>query len=65
MAAATLDVAWVRRSRLAAGSRRRCSSTGRRRSRLKQLQPSPADPKNLIPRGLGYFYRRPGLVWLN
>jgi hypothetical protein len=47
-----------------AGSRRRCPPTGHRRSRLKQLQPPPS-PKTLIPRGLGSFYRRPGLVRLN
>jgi hypothetical protein len=65
------DVAWGRHSCLmpplvshATGSRRRCPATGRRRSHLKQLQPPP-NPKTLIPRGLGCFYRHPSLVRLN
>jgi hypothetical protein len=65
------DVAWDRRSRLttpltsrAAGSRRRCSAAACQCSHLARLQSSPS-PETLILRGLGCFYRRPNLVWLN
>ena len=65
------DIAWDRRSCLTTplvshtvGSRRRRPVAARHRSHLTLLH-APSGHETLIPRGLGYFYRRSDLVRLN
>jgi hypothetical protein len=48
----------------AAGSRHRCPAAARHRSHLTLLQ-APLGLETLIPRDLGYFYRRQNLIRLN